>query len=343
MEKSFGDRIKLVRHLFGLSQKGVSELAGTFIQNVSRWEKKMFEPNPQIKKRIAEALNLKLDWLITGTGFPFQTSRILLLKPQPKYFYDSLGLVSEAITNSSGGKVVHMVREDVHRFFLYLSLKESADGTILAIEAPVGHEELLYRFIKVHTNILYLGTGGVLDEHQWKQYEDSFYVAMGRLNDLEKILLTERSTVLIPTFFVELYNANKNELTRRFFTPNEYGQSSETEKERIQQFLNGFERHQNELRGVVNDWLKGGPLKRDTLSIMERYIGHAEIRDVLYVEKKFNWETDLIRTVKTDAMGPFITAYKELLQLVFAEGQGFEVLKPKLEETLQRLYWAKTS
>ena len=53
--ESFSGRIKLVRYSFDLSQREVAEIAGTFIQNVSRWEKKTFEPSAEVKKRIAEA------------------------------------------------------------------------------------------------------------------------------------------------------------------------------------------------------------------------------------------------------------------------------------------------
>lgn len=338
--ESFSGRIKLVRYSFDLSQREVAEIAGTFIQNVSRWEKKTFEPSAEVKKRIAEALNLSVSWLISGAGFPFQTGVIAHLKPKPKHVFESFQLLNIAITRSNGAKAFYYKAIDKDYYYLHLDVKES-DGSIISILIPVGHEELIRSLLKLYPIIKNLGGAASLDEEYAKQYQTSFPFVMERIRYYEAKILESRSEILNPEdyFFAKLYNISKDEIIRVLNSFRDKEQSNDLLASKINDFLVEFDRHHTEFKNIVRKWIENKPFTKVNQTILERFIGQSKVLDILNLHDKYNWETDLTKGILEDSLMPFALAYKEIIRLVLAEGQGMTVIRPKIDESNDKLYW----
>lgn len=60
----FGNKLRLRRVMCGLSQKQLAEKVGCFQQVISRYEKFENRPNATMLKRLADALDCKMDDLI---------------------------------------------------------------------------------------------------------------------------------------------------------------------------------------------------------------------------------------------------------------------------------------
>lgn len=66
--KYFKDRLLEFRRISGLTQKGLSKLSGIPQPMISRYERGEAEPVSSNIIKIAKALNISLDWLMTGEG-----------------------------------------------------------------------------------------------------------------------------------------------------------------------------------------------------------------------------------------------------------------------------------
>lgn len=337
----FSERLKLVRYAFGLNQKEIADIAGTFTQNVSRWEKKLYEPKLEIKKKIAEALNLAAGWFISGAGFPFRTGEIIHIKPHPKHFVYSLQLLNIAITHSANTRVIfYSVDVDDAYYFMYFFIKDT-EGSIVSIYTPLGYEGLIQSFIKVYSSVDYLGAAALLDSVYASQLKNSFYLALKRFKHYERLDRDLQSKLVTPEnyFFIDLYNANKHVLEKILFSVRDKGQQTEDMTKKIESFLAAFERHHTTFKITIRAWMKGEPLTIDDLSHIEKFIGQASVSDVLHLREQFSWENDLIKAVMEGDLIPFAIAYKEIVSLMVAAGQGITVIKPKINEKEDRLYW----
>ncbi len=68
--EGIGARIREARARRGLSQTKLAQLLGIPPQNVSDWERGVVTPSSKNLKKLAEVLEVSLDWLITGKGSP---------------------------------------------------------------------------------------------------------------------------------------------------------------------------------------------------------------------------------------------------------------------------------
>lgn len=74
MAQTLGDRIRIARHLRGLTQRELSSRLGlterTGFSQVSRWENEHREPGALIVAKMVEVLQIDGHWLLTGHGVP---------------------------------------------------------------------------------------------------------------------------------------------------------------------------------------------------------------------------------------------------------------------------------
>ncbi len=68
--EGIGARIRQARINKGMSQTRLAQLLGIPPQNVSDWERGVVTPSSKNLRRLAEVLEVSLDWLITGKGSP---------------------------------------------------------------------------------------------------------------------------------------------------------------------------------------------------------------------------------------------------------------------------------
>lgn len=65
---TFSERLKYLRNRRGLSQLELAELVGADPVSVSRWERSVSLPLPTYRKRLADALECSVAWLVFGEG-----------------------------------------------------------------------------------------------------------------------------------------------------------------------------------------------------------------------------------------------------------------------------------
>ena len=65
-----GARIREARARKGYSQTKLAQLLGIPPQNVSDWERGVVTPSSKNLRKLAEVLEVSLDWLVTGKGSP---------------------------------------------------------------------------------------------------------------------------------------------------------------------------------------------------------------------------------------------------------------------------------
>lgn len=65
---SIGNRIRRIRSARGLSQVKLADMCEMKKAQLSRYETDAATPRPEVAQRIAMALGVSLDWLLTGLG-----------------------------------------------------------------------------------------------------------------------------------------------------------------------------------------------------------------------------------------------------------------------------------
>lgn len=65
--ESFGERLKKLRQLNGVSQVDLSKTLGVDKATVSRWEKNQYEPDQETIKKIATIFGVTIDYLLGNT------------------------------------------------------------------------------------------------------------------------------------------------------------------------------------------------------------------------------------------------------------------------------------
>lgn len=335
----FSERVKLVRHAFGIGQKQIAEYAGTFIQNVSRWEKKSFEPRAELKILISDALNLSKDWFISGYGHPFISGKIVFLEPRSKHFNISLELLGIAIRESLKASVISWRIVGETYYSIYFHQKDS-DWSIALLKTPTGYEKAFHDLIGKYNNVFYLGIVESDEKVSKQNLMTSFNFILSKYNEFESF----KSESLVPQnyFFVELYNIKGNELT------NFINSRAKTLRQKIDKlvvekfipdFLNTFKSYHDIFKKTVRAWIKGEPFTDKEMSILKEFIGESKLADIFEVQKKFYWDKFLIHGIKKNILEPFSMAYTELVGLIFKELQGMRVVKPKIDEINDKLYW----
>jgi transcriptional regulator with XRE-family HTH domain len=66
MDNTFGSRLRFVRKKWGLTQTELAERAGVNIATVQRAEWGTFDPRFSTAQKLADALHVRVEWLLTG-------------------------------------------------------------------------------------------------------------------------------------------------------------------------------------------------------------------------------------------------------------------------------------
>lgn len=65
-EMGLGARLRFVRKKWGLTQEELADKAGVGVATVRRAENGYFEPRMETARKIADALHVRVEWLLTG-------------------------------------------------------------------------------------------------------------------------------------------------------------------------------------------------------------------------------------------------------------------------------------
>ena len=66
--KTFGERLRFVRHRWGFDQLTLATRAGVGVATIRRCEVDTFDPRLSTAKELAGALQVRVEWLLTGDG-----------------------------------------------------------------------------------------------------------------------------------------------------------------------------------------------------------------------------------------------------------------------------------
>ena len=67
-DKGFGSRLRFARKKWNLTQLQLAQIAGVGVATVRRAENGYFEPRMETAREIADALHVRLEWLLTGNS-----------------------------------------------------------------------------------------------------------------------------------------------------------------------------------------------------------------------------------------------------------------------------------
>lgn len=67
LDMEFKDRLKQARTQMGLSQSKLANRIGVHVTNISRYERGENKPTSQVLSKLADALNISADYLMTGS------------------------------------------------------------------------------------------------------------------------------------------------------------------------------------------------------------------------------------------------------------------------------------
>ncbi len=65
-DKGFGSRLRFVRDRWKLTQDGLAKIAGIGVATIRRAENAYYEPRLDTARKLADALHVRFEWLITG-------------------------------------------------------------------------------------------------------------------------------------------------------------------------------------------------------------------------------------------------------------------------------------
>lgn len=336
---SFAERIKLLRDAFGIDQKRLGEIAGQSYKNVSKWERKEFEPREEVKKLIADSLNISPDWLISGHGCPFSEGGIAVMRPMPRKFDSVFNMVKSASQVSMTSKAILWRLKNQQNYFSILFQSADLGRSIVLIECPIGRERAFLDFIQKVDNSVYLGIGNSDDTDLEQKLTTSFDFVSRKMLRAD----SKRPNTVIPKtyFFIDLYNMDKEGLmtfiqSRAQSLPQKINKF--LFKEYVPDFLNIFPRHHAEFKKVIRAWLKGIPFTEKEKTIIENFTGDTKLSSIL-IPPKFVWEKYLIDGIKKNALEPFSFAYTELASLIYHEGEKMTVVRPQLDYENDKLFW----
>jgi transcriptional regulator with XRE-family HTH domain len=339
--KTFGDRIRLIRHAFGFNQAKIAEIGETFTQNVSRWEKHVFEPSIPVKKLIAEKLGLSLDWLVSGEGFPFAVSRVVDLAPQGKYVTRANELLSLAIQRSVHVEVAvkHSALTNAFYVILLSPVDSPQEHSAVILHAPPGYEKVVHNLLLNFPNVRYGEPLSFPDTDKEKEFITNFGLI---LNYFQRGRSSEPEISPEKYFFIELYNVSKDELIPFIFSKAK-SVSQKLDKLMFEKFvpdiLNAFQHHHKQFKKIVRKWVEGEKLSDKEKTIIDEFVGSMAVSKFLGPRKRDIWETFLIEGIKKNKMEPYSMAYAELVSLIITAGQNVKIRKPMIDEENDRLYW----
>ena len=78
---TIGRRIQAIREARGITRSVLAEVIGCHYRDILRWETSTHEPKVSTLKKIADALNVSLDYLVTEDEF----TEMLTKKDDPRY------------------------------------------------------------------------------------------------------------------------------------------------------------------------------------------------------------------------------------------------------------------
>ena len=67
-QKTFGDRLRIARASFGVSQEAIAEAMSVTAASVSQWEKNQTVPKAERQKAVADFIGCDPSWLLMGIG-----------------------------------------------------------------------------------------------------------------------------------------------------------------------------------------------------------------------------------------------------------------------------------
>ncbi|MHB8882520.1 MAG: helix-turn-helix domain-containing protein [Thermodesulfovibrionales bacterium] len=329
----------MLRNAFGLGQNRLGEIAKRSNKNVSKWEKKEYEPKDDVKKEIATSLGLSLDWLISGYGCPFAKKSIAVMHPSSRMFDSVISMLRSAAEESITLKATLWRLNNQKSYFSLLFQFEDLEHSIVLIDCPIGLERAFLDHIQKMDNSVYLGLGTSEAIDLEVKLTTSFDFVSSMMIQAD----SARPNTIMPTayFFIDLYNMDKEELLTFIYSR----AKSLTQKidkllfrKYVPDFLNIFPRHHDEFKKVVRSWLKGGPFTEKEKTIIESFAGETKLSSILN-PPKFVWEKYLIDGIKNNPLEPFSFAYTELASLIYQEGAKMTVVRPQLDTENDRLFW----
>jgi transcriptional regulator with XRE-family HTH domain len=338
--QTFGKRIKLVRHAFGLNQAGIAQSGETFTQNVSRWEKEVFEPSISVKRLISEKLGLSLDWLVSGEGFPFATNRIVHLTPHEKYISEANELIAVAIHRSRTLEVAAKHSAATNAFYVILfTPDDSQEQSIVFLHIPPGYEKVVHKLLLNFSNVRYREQLSFPDPQKEQQFSTNVEIV---LNYFHPGKSSEFETAPGKYFFVDLYNTSKEELIP-FIYSRAKSVFQKFDKLMFEKFvpdiLNAFQHHHSQFKQIVRKWVKGEEISNKEKLVIYNFVGSTQVSKFLGTRNKYIWETFLIKGIKDNELEPYSLAYAELMSLIIATGQNVKINKPLIDEENDKLYW----
>lgn len=128
MEQSAKDRLKKARETCRLSQKELASLIGVPTTTISKYERGENKPSLDILTKIGSALNINLNWLVSGIGDIFLSEKDKLSSIN---FYDRMDLLERVESTIEYVEVV-LIKHKLH-----LAPRKKAD----LIRHLIEHEE----------------------------------------------------------------------------------------------------------------------------------------------------------------------------------------------------------
>lgn len=332
---SFGDRIKLARLAFGLTQGELARIGLTHTQNVSKWEQKVFEPGLEAKALLSNQLSLSIDWLISGVGIPFHEEAVAVMRPQPKNFLHAIELIAAAAAESSQPEVVFSkTLQDGIEYALKFS-QGTDTHYFVVLHPPIGFERSFQKYLMGTTSIQY-GAVAACD----KKLSD--------LNPQELALIFARfrapANELKPDyFFIQLYNAHTKQELIDFIYSRSVPIADKVNAILLKaapEWMNAYRHHHKEFRDIVRSWLENKPFADKQWTILENFVSKEAIASILPQHKTDYFERLLVRVMQDNKLEPFTIAYAELLGCILKEAKGDKAPRPTLDRKKDLLYWA---
>jgi transcriptional regulator with XRE-family HTH domain len=337
---TFGKRIRTVRYALGLNQDDVAGLVSTAKENVCRWEKDAFAPKIDVKKIIADSLNLSLDWLVKRSDFPLLPNRITNARPLSRHFDESLPFIREAADRAKSIDVLYKPYEWGSAYYILLFHLEGNDSVVL-FYPPLGHEKAFNQFLAVQHKVKLNGETTFPDEQADMRFRTSFEEIVrvfGRiLSEKRESFKQERH------FFIDLYNVRGEHLIEFLYS------TAETFREKFEKYdkmlyaklvpakLSPYRRQHEYYKSIVKKLILGNDLTEKEKSIINEFTS----AEILKPHKRDWFEALMTFEIKhKKKFDLFSVAYQEVISLMVEEGRKNLPSILRIDEEKDELSWA---